>query len=135
MKRVILGIMLFLFTALAACNNNKQAKKENDIKESINNTTEEMKEGIDKAGKATEKAIDNVEDAANKAADKTKETIDKAGDKAKEAWDDTKKTVNEAADKSKLRYTTDFQTKFILFLHSIIPLSLFQKIVKTQGGM
>lgn len=33
---------------------------------------------------------------------------------------------------SKLRYTTDFSTRFILFLRSLFPLSVFQNIVKSQ---
>ena len=46
------------------------------------------------------------------------------------------KTIYKAATSknSKLRYTTDFGTRFILFLRSILPLSIFQKIVISQVG-
>lgn len=46
------------------------------------------------------------------------------------------KTIYKAAisKSSKLRYTTDFGTRFILFLRSILPLSIFQKIVISQVG-
>jgi NADP-dependent 3-hydroxy acid dehydrogenase YdfG len=35
---------------------------------------------------------------------------------------------------SKLRYTTDFTTKTVFFLRSLLPLSLFQKIINKQIG-
>lgn len=40
------------------------------------------------------------------------------------------KAVNSKS--SKLRYTSDFNTKLVLFLRSLFPLSIFQKIVKGQ---
>ncbi|MCL1825074.1 MAG: SDR family oxidoreductase [Betaproteobacteria bacterium] len=46
------------------------------------------------------------------------------------------KTIYKAANSnnSKLRYTTDFNTKAIFFLRSLLPLSLFQHIVRVVSG-
>lgn len=47
------------------------------------------------------------------------------------------KTIFKAANSnnSRLRYTTDFTTKLVLFLRSLFPLPIFQKIVKSQAGI
>lgn len=37
--------------------------------------------------------------------------------------------------KNKFRYTTDMQTKFALFLYSILPLSLFRKMICKLSGL
>ena len=45
------------------------------------------------------------------------------------------KTIFKAANSnsSKLRYTTDFTTKALFVLRSLLPLTVFQKIVKMQS--
>jgi len=37
--------------------------------------------------------------------------------------------------KNKFRYKTDFQTKFALFLYSILPLSLFRRVMSKLSGL